>query len=251
MSTTSTTSTTHQPILAWIGRIGAAGAAEVAVRFGLSVPAARARLAACERAGLLEAARLLHRQPPLYVATRSGLRAAGLADLRPCRVSPAGFSHLREVTRAAVALEQSLPGTVVIGERELRVWQRDAGRPLASAEVGLAAGGGYARHRPDLVLWPAGRLGDPAAPAVAIEVELTVKAAPRLAVIVRGWARSRIVAGVVYYAAPEAARALRRAVSDEQAEEMVHLLALDSAGLLPDRLSVLLGRSTSPVPSAA
>ena len=231
-----TTSTTHQPILTWIGRIGAAGAAEVADRFDLSAPAARARLVACERAGLLEAARLLHRQPPLYAATRSGLRAAGLAELRPCRISPSGFAHLRAVAGAAVALERSLSGLAVVGERELRVWEGQAGRPLASAELGLAAGGGYARHRPDLVVWPAGCLGDPRAPAVAIEVELTVKAPARLAAIVRGWARSRLVEGVVYYATPPAARALRRAVCDEQAQDMVHLLPLDQAGRLPDPL---------------
>ena len=241
-----TTSTTHQPILAWIGRIGAAGAAEVAARFGLSAPAARARLVACERAGLLEAARLLHRQPPLYAATRSGLRAAGLGELRPCRVSPSGFAHLREVAGAAAALECTLPDLAVVGERELRVWERQAGRPLASAELGLAADGGYARHRPDLVLWPAGSLGDPRAPAVAIEVELTVKAPPRLAAIVRGWARSRLVAGVVYYTSPPAARALRRAIADEQAQEMVHLLPLDDAGRLPDALRARLGVATGP-----
>ncbi len=241
-----TTSTTQQPILAWIGRIGAAGAAEVSVRFSLSASSARARLVACERAGLLEGARLLHGQPPLYAATPAGLRAAGLAELRPCRVSPSGFAHLREVAGAAAALERSLPDLVVVGERELRVWERQAGRPLASAELGLAADGGYARHRPDLVLWPAGRLGDARAPAVAIEVELAVKSPPRLAAIVRGWARSRLVAGVVYYASPPAARALRRAVCDEQAQDMVHLLALDAVGRLPDPLGACLGLPTGP-----
>ncbi|MGI8803513.1 MAG: hypothetical protein ACR2KV_15345 [Solirubrobacteraceae bacterium] len=246
----STTSTLQQPILAWIGRIGAAGADEVGRRFGVSVPAARARLAACERAGLLEAVKLLHRQPALYVATRAGLRAAGLAELKPCRVSPGGFAHLREVARAAVALEQALPGVAVVGERELRVWERAAGRPLASAELGLALDGGYARHRPDLVLWPDGRAGDAGVPAVAIEVELAVKAAPRLAAIVRGWARSRLVVAVVYYATPEADRALRRAVADEQAQSTVHLLGIDRLGELPDELAWPT-RSTSPVPSAA
>ena len=208
------TSTTQQPIVAWIGRIGAAGAAEVSVRFSLSASSARARLVACERAGLLEGARLLHGQPPLYAATPAGLRAAGLAELRPCRVSPSGFAHLREVARAAAALERSLPDLVVVGERELRVWERQrrspAGkrRPRSGRRRRLCPP--PSRPRP-----LAGRSpGQHArAPAVAIEVELTVKSPPRLAAIVRGWARSRLVAGVVYYASPPAARALRRAVA--------------------------------------
>ena len=40
-------------ILAWIGRIGAAGAEDVAARFGLSVAGARARLAVVQRGGLI------------------------------------------------------------------------------------------------------------------------------------------------------------------------------------------------------
>jgi hypothetical protein len=246
----STTSHMQQPILAWIGRIGAAGADEVAGHLGISVAAARAHLAVCERRGSVEAVRLLHRQPALYVATRAGLRLAGLAGLKPCRVSPASCAHLREVARAAVAFERGLPGAAVVGERELRLWERDAQRPLASAELGLALGGGYARHRPDLVLWPAGRAGDDDALAVAVEVELTVKAAPRLREIVRAWARSRLVRAVVYYASPEAARAVRRAVLDEQADPMVHVLALDRVGALPPEVGWPAG-STSPVPSPA
>ncbi|MEA2265342.1 MAG: hypothetical protein QOE27_925 [Solirubrobacteraceae bacterium] len=249
MTTTSSTPA-HLPMLDWIGRIGAAGADELACRFGLSTPAVRARLAASERSGLVEAVRPLHGHPAVYVASRAGLRALGLADLAPCRVSPGGYAHLREVARTAVALERALPGAAVVGERELRAWEREAQRPLASAELGFAPGGGYRRHRPDLVVWPQGRAGDDGAPAVAIEVELTVKAGPRLAGIVRGWARSRLVAGVVYYAAPAAARALRRAVAEEQAEAMVHLLALDRRGELPDCLAAAV-RSTSPVPSGA
>jgi hypothetical protein len=245
-----TTTDAHQPILDWIGRIGAAAAAEVAARSGVSTPTARARLTALERRDLIESRRLLHREPPLYVSTRAGLRACGLAGLAPCRVSPGGFVHLREVGRAAVALERALPAVAVVGERELRLWERGAPRPVASAELGLAAGGGYARHRPDLVLWPAGRAGDAGGPAVAIEVELTVKAAPRLGAIVRAWARSRNVSGVVYYASPDAARALRRAVAEEQAGAMVHVLGLGQVGELPAGLDWPV-RSTNPVPSAA
>jgi hypothetical protein len=238
------------PLLAWIGRIGAARAEDVADRFGLTPAAARARLAASAREGLVETHRLLHGQPALYTATRAGLRHVGLAELKPCRVSPAGFNHLREVARTAVALERALPGAAVVGERELRALEREVGRPLASAELGLALDGGYVRHRPDLVLWPVGQTAVPGAPVLAIEVELTVKAAARLRAIVRGWARSRLVVAVVYYASSDALPALRRAVAAEQAGEMVHVLGLDSVPELPTQLALAPG-STSPVPSPA
>jgi hypothetical protein len=225
--------TINHAILDWIARIGAAAAADVAARFELSPAQARARLQAAQRAGTLDAARLLHGQGALYVATPAGLRAAGLAELRPCRVSPGAFAHLREVARTAVALEQSFPSLAVTGERELRRWESDSARWLASADVGRGPDGFPARHRPDLVLWPAGQVGQPGPAVVAIEVELTVKAPRRLALIIRGWARTRLVGAVVYYAAPAAARAVARAIDDQQAAGVVHLLPIDQIGRLP------------------
>jgi DNA-binding MarR family transcriptional regulator len=237
-------------ILAWIARIGAATGDDVAARFAITPPAARGRLSALERRGLVETHRLLHGRAALYAATRAGLAVVDLTHLKPCRVSPGGFNHLREVARAAVALERAMPGAAIVGERELRALERDAGRPLASAELGLAFDGGYVRHRPDLVVWPAGRVADADARALAIEVELTVKAARRLRAIVRGWARSRLVHGVVYYASPAAMRALRTAVAAEQAAATVHLVELARVGELPAGLTWP-ARSTSPVPSGA
>jgi hypothetical protein len=225
--------TTHDAILDWIARIGAAAAIDVAARFDLTPAQARARLQAHQRAGTLDAARLLDGQPALYVATPAGLRAAGLIELRRCRVSPAGFAHLREVAHTAVALERAHADLAVVGERELRRWESDSGRWLASADVGRGPDGLPARHRPDLVLWPAGHVGAPGPGAVAIEVELTVKAPRRLALIVRGWARTRLVGAVVYYATPAARRALQRAIDDQQAGEIVHLVPLEEAGRLP------------------
>lgn len=247
---------TDSPILDWIGRIGAAHATDVADRFELSPAQARARLQACRRAGTVDAVRLLHGQPALYVATAAGLRAAGLSDLRPCTVSPGGAAHLGEVARAAVALELGHPELIVVGERELRRWEADAGRPIASADVGRGPDGFPARHRPDLVLWPAGQAGEPGCEAVAIEVELTVKAPRRLAAIIRAWARTRLVGAVVYYASPAAARAVKRAVADQQAGEIVHVLGIEQVGTLPaDLPHVAAGRaplgSTSPIPSGA
>jgi hypothetical protein len=61
---------------------------------------------------------------------------------------------------------------------------------------------------------------------------------------VRGWARSRLLEGVVYYATPAAARAVSAAVRRESAESLVAVLALGQAGELPEF------RSTSSIPSA-
>jgi len=83
---------------------------------------------------------------------------------------------------------------------------------------------------------------------IAVEVELTVKAPARLRAIVRGWARSRRVAGVIYYAAPAPARARERAVAEERAAAQVRVLELARAGELPGELAG--ARSTSPIPSA-
>jgi len=229
-------------ILDWLAAFGAAGLAEIAGAQELSVARAAVRIRRLERDGLVQSVRLLHGRPALQVITRAGLRAASRTELAPPRVSSSGFAHLLECGRVALLLTQALGVDYSLhSERELRAWERAAGRPLASAELGFSASGASELHRPDLVCWPAAAR---VAPAIAIEVELTVKAPQRLRAIVRGWARSRLVAGVVYYAAPAARRALERAVADEQAAAQVHVLELAQAGQLP------LARSTSPIPRA-
>jgi hypothetical protein len=211
-------------ILGWLARIGAGSAVEVALGCGVSTRVAQRRLAALEQRGEVSSRRLLHGSPALYVLTRSGLRAAGRAELEPVLLSAGVFAHALAVARVAVALETA--GHRVGGERELRAFERLEGRPLVSAEVGFAPDGGVALHRPDLVCWDGGR-------PVAIEVELTVKAPARLAAIVRGWARSRLIDGVVYYATPAVTRALARALRSEAAGGRIAVLALDRAGEVP------------------
>jgi hypothetical protein len=222
-------------ILDWLATIGAGSTAEVSAACRLSARVTAARLRALEDGGAVRSQRLLHGAPALYTLTRRGLAAAARPELDPVLVSASGFAHLLAVARVAVALTQA--GRRVGGERELRAWERLEGRALASAEVGLARDGTIARHRPDLVCWGPGL-------PVAIEVELTVKAPVRLATIVRGWARSRLVAGVVYYATPAAQRALTRAVRSESAEGRVVVLPLERAGEVAEF------RSTSSIPSA-
>jgi hypothetical protein len=211
-------------MLAWLATTGAAPAEELAAAGGVTLRAAQARLRSIERAGRATSQRLLHGEPALYALTRRGLHAAGRPELESVRLSASGFAHALAVARVATALREA--GETVGGERELRAFERLAGRALASAAVGLARDGGTAWHRPDLVCWRPGA-------TIAVEVELTVKAPERLRAIVRGWARSRIVAGVIYYAAPAASRAVAAAVATESAGERVAVVALERAGELP------------------
>jgi hypothetical protein len=223
-------------VVDWLARVGAGSVADVSRVTGLSSRVTQNRLRALESAGHTRSVRLLHGVPALHALTRRGLRAAGRVELDPVAISASGFGHLVAVASVAVALAQT--GCRVGGERELRAWERIEARPLASAEIGLAPDGTIARHRPDLVCWEA-------VTPIAIEVELTVKAPERLATIVRGWARSRLVGGVVYYCTPSVTRALTRAVRSENADDRVAVLPLDRAGDLGPF------RSTSSIPSAA
>lgn len=89
--------------------------------------------------------------------------------------------------------------------------------------VGAKGGSVAALHRPDLVLLsPEGRV-------VAVEVELSVKARSRLAVICRGWARAQHVHAVYYLAARPAASAVARAVRETRADDRVSVLSLGQA----------------------
>jgi DNA-binding transcriptional ArsR family regulator len=228
------TSTTE--MLDWLAATGAASASELAAVAALSSRTVLTRVRALEQAGLVSSAELLRGEPALHALTRRGLRAAGRPELEPISISASLFGHCLAVARVAVALR--VAGERVGGERELRAFERIEGTPLASAAVGLARDGGTAWHRPDLVCWRAGR-------PLAIEVELTVKAPERLRAIVRGWARSRLVEGVVYYASAPAVRALTAAVRIEGAQQSVAILALELAGELPEFAS------TSSNPSGA
>jgi hypothetical protein len=216
--------TTHA-ILGWLASIGAGGPDEIAVACGLSPTAARSRLRRLERDGLTRHVGLLRGAPALHLLTRDGLRFSGRPELGLVTVSAASFAHQLAVARIAAALGNG--HGPIGGERELRALERAEGRPIASAEIGYGPDGSVALHRPDLVCW-GGSL------PLAIEVELTVKAPLRLRAIIRGWARSRLVAGVVYYASPHAARALAAALRSEQAADRVAILPLDGAGPLPE-----------------
>jgi len=216
-------------ILDWLAGIGAAGLAEIADAAAVAPATADRRVRRLEAAGLVQTARLLHGRPALIAITRTGLRAAGREELSPPRISSAGFAHTLECARVERALVRELAERFTVhSERELRAWERACGGVVASAELRFGPRGARERHRPDLVCVPVARDELP----VAVEVELTVKAPARLREIVRGWARCRCVAQVVYYAGPPVLRALTRAIADERAAHRVCALELDRAGEL-------------------
>jgi hypothetical protein len=212
-------------ILRWAVRLGAVTAEAVAQHEGRTVASARARMLAAERAGLLSRRRVLAEAPALYTATRSGVRASGLRGFAPCRLSVSNAPHAIACADVAAALERAYPDHLVMGERELRREEREAGTQLASARLGDGPDGAPLLHRPDLVLWPE----DPQQSLpVAVEVELTVKAPRRLLDICRAWARCRCVAGTLYLAAPDVSRPLARAIEGAQAGERIVAIALDA-----------------------
>jgi hypothetical protein len=210
-------------LLEWTARIGAVTAEALARREHVSVASARARLLAARRDGLLLNKRPLVGQPALYTVTRAGLRAAGIVGLDPPRVTAANARHAIVCAEVAVALERAYPDHRVIGERELRREERECSATLASAMLGSAPDGRRLLHRPDLVLRE--RAGEE---AVAVEVELTVKAPRRLSAICRAWARSRCVDGVLYIVPPEVQRPVQRAIDAAAAGERIALVALSA-----------------------
>jgi hypothetical protein len=211
-------------ILQWTARMGAVTAEAMAAHMGTTIGSARARLSAAERDRLVVRRQPLVRQPALYAITRAGLRASGLQGLDPCRVSAANALHLIVCSGVAAALERCYPDHRVLGERELRRDERERGLPLTSAQLGVRSDGTPQLHAPDLVLGA----GSDVEPPVAVEVELTTKAPRRLVDICRAWARCRGVAGVLYLAPDEVARALERAIDRADAGERIVVAPLDA-----------------------
>jgi hypothetical protein len=223
----------HQPsssmssneVVQWASGLGAITAESLARRNGTSLASARGVLARAVREGLMGRSRVLADQPTLYHVTRSGLRHVGGPALAVCRVRASNARHLIACADVAATLERRHPDHRVQGERALRWEERAERRPLASPTLGMAGAEIAALHRPDLVLWPS-RPAD--GRPVAIEVELTIKSPRRLAQICRAWARCRLVAGVLYLAPPDVARALARAVAQAQGGDQIVVLELAS-----------------------
>lgn len=216
-------------IVDWVGRLGAVGAEHAMRRFEMSRSVAYGRLNSLVRDGLLEHRPILYARPGMYLASSAGLRWQGNERLGRCSLSPGGFEHAWQVARAAVEIERGLPSWPVLSEREIRALEADGGELLASVQVGRVADRPLL-HRPDLaVLRPGGLV-------TAVEIELSVKSASRLAAICRGWARARHVDRVFYLAAPGPARAVLRAVRATRAQDRVRVLALEETSSLTEAL---------------
>jgi hypothetical protein len=217
----------------WVARIGAVTADAFAERERCKLQAARGRLQAAAKAGLLLSSRPLQSRPAIYTATAAGLRAADLERLEPGRVSAANAAHAIACAEVAVKLEHAYPEHRVTGERWLR-GEEEAGTPLGSAILGRRADGSPLLHRPDLVLWSTSHESVAHAPLpVAVEVELTVKASSRLMEICLAWARCDCVDGVIYFASPEVLRPLGRAIAKAHAGEQIAVIELKTDSRSP------------------
>lgn len=229
-------------IVRFIGRAGVAEARQVAARWqreerrqdgavkGMPQSNAYRRLRGLEALGLLERRRLLHAEPAVFLATRAGLRFAGL-ELGPRKVSAGGITHATEATWLALRLEEEFGEQRVVTEREIRARDGAAERPAYAVEAGgTLPGGRRPLHFPDLAI----EREDGEGP-LCVELELTTKGRRRLAEIVRAYVRGRHIGGVRYYVVPRSERQVREAVAAVRADSLVDVrpLATDGARVTP------------------
>jgi len=239
MGTSATAATGHRrpssaafrdrELLTFIGRHGAVSIEHVMAALGVGSTMAYRRVAACAERGLISRVAPLRDEPSLLVATREGLRYAGLG-LPVAVVSPGSVGHWLRSASAALSLGERHSHERIVSERELRFAEQWAGRPIASAKIGELPSGHPRLHRPDLVLLPEGigRVEDiPRSPSpeqlpTAIEVELHPKTPRRLEQILRAWRRASWVAEVRYLCAAGPTRnAVERAIARTRADRRV------------------------------
>jgi hypothetical protein len=222
------TTSRNAQIVAWLGRIGAAGAQHVRERFDMGRSWAYIRLAELTADGLLEHRTVLHRWPGVYSATKEGLRWQGLSRLPVFEASPGGFEHAWQMATVAVALHRELPGWQLLAEREIGLLQAQRDQLIAWAKVG-SIGSHPAYHRPDFALI------SPSRRVVVVEVELTPKDPRRLARICRVWTRARHVEHVYYLATEKAGAAVRRAAEAVRGADVITVLELGDVRRLAQR----------------
>jgi hypothetical protein len=127
--------------------------------------------------------------------------------------------------QVAAELHPHLPTWEVLSERVLRAQEANEGELIGSIKIGQLPGGRAALHRPDLALRSGSRV-------VVVEVELTVKAPRRLAVICQAYARARHIHHNIYLTTPAAARAVQRAIQQTRAQDRITILALNDLARL-------------------
>src|SRR4051794_6306358 len=208
-------------IVRWLGRVGAATAAQVGARWP-SMPESNVyrRLRGLVKLGVIEHRRLLYGEPGVYLATRLGLDAAGLPFDRPARISAGRVAHQVAATWLALELDAQHGAERVVYERELRTVDGNGGPPPYAVELGGRLPSGRARlHYPDFAV-----LEDGDDRPVAVELELTAKGRARLESILRAYVRARHVSRACYYVGgPAVERAVVAAVRSVRAERVVEV----------------------------
>ncbi|HEU4973725.1 MAG TPA: hypothetical protein VFT50_01445 [Baekduia sp.] len=167
-------------IVRWLGRVRLASVEHVRLRFGMGRTKAYERLAGLVARGLV----VRERHVPghgVYVATREGLRVAGLA-MAPARVSLGALAHDLACAEVVARIEAGLPAARLLTERQLRAHVHHTGDDSFRPHV-RQDGRRDARHWPDLALLTGSR--EPG--WLAIEVELHRKGARRLEAILDGY----------------------------------------------------------------
>jgi hypothetical protein len=211
----SPTACRDRELLRFIGRHGAVSIEHVMAALGTGPTMAYRRVAACVERGLIVRVPVLRDEPSLLIATRDGLRYAGLS--LPLAVSPGSVEHWLRCASVALELGERHGHERVLTEREVGAAEQIERRPIASAKLGELPSGRPRLHRPDLALL----LGER---PTAIEVELTAKSPRRLDQILRAWRRASWVAEVRYLCPPGASRrALERAIARTRTEGCVRV----------------------------
>ena len=204
-------------LVRFVGRHGAVAIEHVMAALQVGRTMAYRRTAACVERGLLERLDLVRDEPTLLRATRTGLRYAGLG-LEPAQVSPGSVNHWLTCAATALRLGDEVGSERVVSARELRLFERIEGRPIASAKTGELPNGSPRLHRPDLAILGGDQV-------IAVEVELAPKSPDRLLGLIRSWRRARWVDDVHYYcAAGPTRRAVEQAVMKARAEQHIRIL---------------------------
>ncbi len=206
-------------LVGFVGRHGVVTIDHVIGALELPRATAYRRAAACIQARLLERLELMHFEPSLLRATRTGLRFAGLS-LPTTPVSPGQLGHRLRCASTAQLLAEEFGPERVITERELRHRERTDAKPIASARLECNR-----IHRPDLaVIADDGNV-------VAIEVELAPKGPKRLEPIIEAWKRASRISEIRYYCEPgPTRRGVERAVKKTDASDRIRILAAPARG---------------------
>jgi hypothetical protein len=173
---------------------------------------------------------MLHGEPGVYLATRTGLDMAEVG-LPPATVDLRTYEHDVALVALVSALERaSRAGTMVCTERELRARDTPAGRTGrsyqpryavllgAGNQLSLAASGSPRVHFPDAAVV------DDTGDVVAIELERTPKGRTRLRGILRAYVAARHLTRVGYFVPNERVHALlTEEISQLRAERIVEV----------------------------